>query len=245
MPTTPPAGYNAYKGLNELAVAPTGAGGIARNDNDKELADRVGPVYEHASNKPGANHDSADTAGVGVKFERWSKWRQTDRNLTYICLDATPGAAKWRTLSGVPQAYLYATGTTGSISGGSFQTIPGVTLQRLGDDQELFVDLGGGSFSVPYGHYLATFICIYLLSVGNNERLQFKIHSSLDAEGNQVEKGPLITPGDGVQVKTFHRFIPVPIAGATIVLPEINFMDATTIQFGGSSKYVLRPIALF
>ena len=81
-----------YKGL-ETVVA-TGAGGQLVINNFMELADRAGPVYATAGN-PTVNHDSSDTAGVGVEFYVWSKWHNTSNDRAYLCVDATATAAVW------------------------------------------------------------------------------------------------------------------------------------------------------
>ena len=86
-----------YKGLEVVTPDPTGAGGLAIQDDLKELADRDGPVHEAAAN-PTVNDDDADTAGNG-KFYKWSKWRNTSTNSAFICLDPTATAAVWKDIT--------------------------------------------------------------------------------------------------------------------------------------------------
>lgn len=82
-----------YKGITELSPAATSSGGQLIINNDKELADRVGPVAEVAGD-PTANDDGANTGGNGT-FYKWSKWRNTGDNGVFVCLDNSTGAAVW------------------------------------------------------------------------------------------------------------------------------------------------------
>ena len=85
-----------YKGLD--VVTAINDGGILIIDDFKEMADRAGQVYQTAGS-PGVNDDSAGTAGNG-QFNEWSKWRNTTTNNIWLCVDATPGAAIWISITG-------------------------------------------------------------------------------------------------------------------------------------------------
>ena len=138
--------FTDYRGLSVRTPDPVGDAGLVLNTNFKELADRSGPVYSTAAN-PDANDDSADTNGNG-KFYLWSKWLNTGTNSVFICIDATPTAAVWRTLSTV------------ALGGGGTILIDGVQVLYLPDQTDftgtiVFGD-GGTNLSTaapPDGRY--------------------------------------------------------------------------------------------
>jgi hypothetical protein len=102
-----------YRGLQILSPDPTGDGGLAIQNDLKELANRAGPIHQTAGS-PTVDNDSDDTAGIGVKFYQWSHWLDTSDNAIYVCTDATPGAAVW--LTGLPNARTIS--TTAPLTGG-------------------------------------------------------------------------------------------------------------------------------
>lgn len=85
------------KGLTIYDGTPTGAGGQALNDNFTALANRSGPLHEHASD-PGVNDDSANTGSNGVVYKN-SLWRNTTSGHVFICTDDSTGAATWSRLT--------------------------------------------------------------------------------------------------------------------------------------------------
>lgn len=94
------ASLTDYRGLDVVENA-TGAGGAALTDNFKELADRAGTVHAAATD-PTADNDSDDTAALGTKFTKWSKWHNTSTDKVFLCVDATPEAAVWVEMPTMP-----------------------------------------------------------------------------------------------------------------------------------------------
>lgn len=82
------ASLSPYKGL-EVVEGASGDGGIALTDNFKELADRA--PYAAAAD-PGANDDSS--AG----FAAGDQWLNTSTQTMWSCVDASVGAAVWKSL---------------------------------------------------------------------------------------------------------------------------------------------------
>lgn len=74
--------------------------------------------YVAAAASPGANNDSQDTAGLGQTFNIGSHWTRTDRELMWVCTDATPTAAKWRCLT--PKRYRIVNGDGEVHASGAF-----------------------------------------------------------------------------------------------------------------------------
>ncbi|WP_437202988.1 hypothetical protein [Planctomicrobium sp. SH664] len=75
-----------YKGLDVVEGA-TGAGGIALTDNFKELADRA--PYQSGSN-PTTGSDSSQGFAVN------DQWLNTSTGVTWVCTNASVGAAVWK-----------------------------------------------------------------------------------------------------------------------------------------------------
>ena len=91
MPSTTIRGLTVYDGT------PSGAAGVALNDNFTLLANRSGPAHSHASD-PGVNDDAANTGANGA-CQINSIWRNTSTNKFWICTDASTGAAVWKPLN--------------------------------------------------------------------------------------------------------------------------------------------------
>lgn len=89
-------GGTAYKNMEIYDGTPSGAAGVALNDNFTTIADRAGSYIENASD-PDANDDDADTNGNGTAYQN-SIWLNTTDKTTWRCIDATATAAVWKHL---------------------------------------------------------------------------------------------------------------------------------------------------
>lgn len=87
-----------YKGLSVLDAA-TGLGGIAINQDLRELGDRVGSVASLAFD-PGVGDDDQDSNANGY-FYQWSKWYNTVSKEIFVCTKADVGAAVWTVVGSV------------------------------------------------------------------------------------------------------------------------------------------------
>ena len=112
---------STYRGMTVRVPAPTGAAGLAWQNNFKSLADRIGNHIE-AVTDPTANDDEANTAGHGAVMDR-STWRNTSDNGFFVCVDASEGAAVWIELG--ESVDLSAPGPIGDVtaSSGAFTAI--------------------------------------------------------------------------------------------------------------------------
>jgi hypothetical protein len=90
-------GSTTVKGLKIFDGTPSGAAGVALNDNFTALANRSGPAHSHAVD-PGVNDDAANTGGRGVCYNN-SIWRNTATGKFWICTSDSTGAATWLPLS--------------------------------------------------------------------------------------------------------------------------------------------------
>ena len=86
-------GETTVKGLKIYDGTPVGAAGLALNDNFTALANRSGPLHEHASD-PGVNDDASNTGGNGVVYKN-TLWRNTASGALFLCTSDTTGAATW------------------------------------------------------------------------------------------------------------------------------------------------------
>lgn len=77
--------FDDYNGLEVLpsSPAPTGAGGVAINNNFKKLSSKL------STSIPTTSNDSTENYAQG------SRWFNTASKTEYICLDASVGAAVW------------------------------------------------------------------------------------------------------------------------------------------------------
>jgi hypothetical protein len=83
-----------YYGLSTLTPDPTGAAGLAINNNFKELALRTGPVLAHPSDDPKVDDDDIGGEGNGI-FYKWSLWHNESTDEVFICADPATGSAVW------------------------------------------------------------------------------------------------------------------------------------------------------
>jgi len=79
------AGTSSHPNLSELGFDESGHNGFQRE------------TYQDTSN-PDADHDSADTNAIGIKFRAGDFWENTSTDIVYICLDATATAAIWNAI---------------------------------------------------------------------------------------------------------------------------------------------------
>ena len=84
-----------YKGIDVPSPLPTGTGGDMLVDDLKIFADRAPTEYTPAGADPTVNNDSSDTAALGIKFYKYSKWINTTSGAIWMCRSAAAGAADW------------------------------------------------------------------------------------------------------------------------------------------------------
>jgi hypothetical protein len=60
-----------------------------------------------AASAPTANHDSVDTAGVGINFAQGDVWFHTGYGVIYVCHDATATSADWKVVPFDTDLYVY------------------------------------------------------------------------------------------------------------------------------------------
>ena len=211
---------STYRGMTVRVPDPTGAAGLAWQNNFKSLADRIGNHIEAVSD-PTANDDEANTAGHGAVMDR-STWRNTEDNGFFVCVDASEGAAVWIELGeavdlsapgpigdATPSSAEFTTLTTSGDVGvgtGSPQTRLHVyssadTYMRLesGKNQNSGFVLGEDVDGVPYG-----FNIFYDGSATNRLLIQAKVNTSLldhvsigrDTGDMALLRGTLSLPND-------------------------------------------------
>src|SRR5882724_598343 len=83
------ADWDTIKGVTITDAIPTGAGGGYLNDNFTVLRDEA-PF--NSTSDPGSGDDSGDGFFVG------SQWFNKTTQVMWACVDASSGAAEWRTL---------------------------------------------------------------------------------------------------------------------------------------------------
>lgn len=83
----------SYKWLQVASGTPSGAGGVALNQNYQAIADAIGPSNSTAGD-PTVNSDLAHG------YYPFSFWRNTSTNQGWMCVDNTNGAAIWKQISG-------------------------------------------------------------------------------------------------------------------------------------------------
>jgi len=89
---------STYRGVTILTPDPSGAAGLAWQNNFRALADRLGNHIE-AADDPGTSDDSAGTGGE-TSCMYLSTWRNTTDNGVWLCLAASEGAAVWVEITG-------------------------------------------------------------------------------------------------------------------------------------------------
>ncbi len=89
------ASLTNYKGLQVVTPNPSGAGGLAINDDFKSLVDWNPKCKWDATADPTVSDDSGSTKNYQVG----SMWFNEDTGGLFLCVDASTGAAVWR---GVP-----------------------------------------------------------------------------------------------------------------------------------------------
>lgn len=136
------ATYTTYRGVTIRSPDPTGDGGLAWQNNFKELADRLGNHID-AADDPDANDDSAGTGGEDPVMTL-STWLNTSSSEMFVCVAPTVGNARWRHMS-IDFANVAITG--GTING----TTIGGTTKAAGT----FTSIGVGGAIVS--GYPATF----------------------------------------------------------------------------------------
>jgi len=77
------------------ALAGTGAPDASNPYATKNTTDVLQKQTHVATSAPTADHDSADTAGIGIHFRAGDAWLDTTGPTWYDCEDATPTAAVW------------------------------------------------------------------------------------------------------------------------------------------------------
>ncbi len=86
------ASLTNYKGLQVVTPNPSGAGGLAINDDFKSLVDWNPKCKWDATADPTASDDSSSTKNYQVG----SLWFNSDTGAMFLCNDATESAAVWR-----------------------------------------------------------------------------------------------------------------------------------------------------
>lgn len=109
-------GTQAYKSIQILDPAPTGAGGLLIQNNMIALADSVGMTHTHDTD-PTVDCDAAHG------YTKWDWWLNTADNSIWLAVDVTTeGAAVWRQLNQQgPQGFQGSQGRTGSRGEQGFQ----------------------------------------------------------------------------------------------------------------------------
>ena len=152
------ASLTDYRGLDVVESA-AGAGGAAVTDDFKELADRAGPVYAGDAD-PSADNDSDDTAALGTRFYKWSKWHNTATDKVFMCVDATPGAAVWVEMPTMhlvgADLTLYVSTAGDDDTGEGTSASPWATLARamehlkdkwIAQDATVTIDVAAGTYT--------------------------------------------------------------------------------------------------
>jgi hypothetical protein len=204
-----------YKGLSVLDSA-SGAGGAAINDDLMGLADRIGPCNYGASTNPTVDNDSADTAGLGIKFYVGSRWFHG--TVIFDCVDATPGAAVWvGAASGGPFLPLSGGNMTGTLS------LDGNTLNANNGS-----GTGGGTWDLDGGTI-------------NMAGASMQITSASD--GTQLQLGDVGDYSSGTQLtidssaNTVSANSPLLVNGATDVV--FSSGDAAAFAVGSSGVFIV------
>ena len=180
---------STYRGMTVRVPAPTGAAGLAWQNNFKSLADRIGNHIE-AVTDPTANDDEANTAGHGAVMDR-STWRNTEDNGFFVCVDASEGAAVWLELGEAVD--LSAPGPIGDMtpSSGVFTALavgtatPSYSLDIETDDDTTAIRLSRNSGADLAQGSDTLDVDFRFFETDGNDNIVARIRSLLDS--NEVE----------------------------------------------------------